>query len=199
MSDIYTHNGWIGTPCTSDFDSKWGIIIATDMFDARSAKNIGEAARLTIAANKSYFISPKESKFGNRLYHASPGGSAHCVYGMLSYLQKGATRNKENYHSKLRDRVRTLLSVARRRASSFDLTVDQMLPRFERGLCEATGIPFEMTGARNPFSPSLDQKVPSAGYTAENVQVVCLIYNQMKSDFSDHDVQRFIDHLKITN
>ena len=199
MSDIYTHKGWIGEPYASDFDSKWGIIAATDIMDARNTKSIGEAAKATLAANKTYFIAPKESKLGNRLYHTSPGGSAHCVYAMLGYLEKGAAVNKENYHSKLRDRVRTLLSVARRRASSFDLTVDQMLPRFEQGLCEATGIPFEMTGARNPFSPSLDQKVPGAGYTIENVQVVCLIYNQMKSDFSDHDVQRFIDQLKATN
>src|SRR5579872_2900815 len=73
-----------------------------------------------------------------------------------------------------------------------NLTKEWILERLERGVCEVTGLPFDLskTGTRqNPFAPSLDRKNPHAGYTTDNVQVVVWIYNA-KQNFTHDDVLR---------
>ena len=40
---------------------------------------------------------------------------------------------------------------------------------------------------RNPYNVSVDQINPSGGYTKDNIQLVCMCVNQLKSDF-DMDV-----------
>lgn len=64
----------------------------------------------------------------------------------------------------------------------FDLTRAWVQERLDRGVCEATGIPFELdvVGQRNahPFAPSIDRRDFSLGYTMDNCQVVVYIHNQ---------------------
>ena len=81
----------------------------------------------------------------------------------------------------------------RRRKAPFDLTPDWVHKRLLAGVCEASGIPFELTdiGAKHPFQPSLDQISPGRGDTTNNVRVTCLIYNYAKSTFRHEDVVRF--------
>jgi hypothetical protein len=55
--------------------------------------------------------------------------------------------------------------------------------------CEVTGIPF--TDESGPFARSLDQRVPGAGYTKDNVDLVIRIYNLAKSVFGPEDVEKF--------
>jgi hypothetical protein len=55
--------------------------------------------------------------------------------------------------------------------------------------CEVTGVPF--TDESGPFARSLDQRVPGAGYTKDNVDLVVRIYNLAKSVFSPEDVEKF--------
>lgn len=49
------------------------------------------------------------------------------------------------------------------------------------GKCEVTGIPFDLTpakdGVRRAFAPSLDRKDSSAGYELSNVRFVCVAVN----------------------
>lgn len=66
------------------------------------------------------------------------------------------------------------------------------------GVCEVTGIPFDLsfqttstTHAKNPWVPSID-RIDSAGvYSMKNVQIVVYMYNVCKSEFSHFDVVRF--------
>jgi hypothetical protein len=69
------------------------------------------------------------------------------------------------------------------------------------GKCEKTGIPFDITREnrhykRRPFTPSPDRIDNTKGYEPENVQWVVFMYNLMKNNFDDGDVDKFIDSLK---
>ena len=91
-------------------------------------------------------------------------------------------------------RSRTLVAGAKSRASSrgndFDLTAEWVENKLRDGKCEITGIPFHIKEYSrrseykrvHPHSPSLDQIVPSGGYTMDNVQVVCDQVNKFKGD-----------------
>ena len=82
---------------------------------------------------------------------------------------------------------------ARRRASSrgipFDIDMDWLLAEAEsQGFrCGLTGIPFyakhKSKCAKNPFAPSMDQILPSGGYTKSNVRLVVFAINAMMMDW----------------
>lgn len=59
--------------------------------------------------------------------------------------------------------------------------------------CAQSGLELHLTcpdtgDSRNPWSPSLDRKDRTQGYTPENVQIVCMMYNVAKASFSDDHV-----------
>lgn len=93
-------------------------------------------------------------------------------------------------------KVGRLLHSVRTRCSEkglpFDLTEDWVLEKFRRGVCEASGLPlnlFDSAGVgERPWGPSLDRIDPSRGYTTDNVQLVCWIYNRAKGAGSHTDV-----------
>lgn len=73
------------------------------------------------------------------------------------------------------------------------VTIDEVwvMERIEKGVCEVTGLPLKLKcegGRRSPYTPSIDQKIPGMGYTQENSQLVCWIYNIAKCDWSHDDV-----------
>jgi hypothetical protein len=123
------------------------------------------------------------------------------VYGLLEYNRDHARAALNGYQNSLRDRVQILLRVVKGRAKkkgiAFDLDASDILQRFEKGVCERTGLPLDLKSGtikhRSPFGPSLDQIVPGAGYTKDNVQVVCLLYNLIKSNFEESDVARVLE------
>jgi len=67
--------------------------------------------------------------------------------------------------------------------------------------CARTGISFVLNdtgrqvGARSPWSASIDQINPSEGYTKDNVQLVCLMYNMCKNTWTDKEVKYFAQQL----
>lgn len=73
----------------------------------------------------------------------------------------------------------------------FDVTVEWIEERIVAGVCEATGIPFDLSergGKWAPFSPSVDRIDSSKAYTMDNCRVVCLVFNMAHNQFSDEDV-----------
>lgn len=99
-------------------------------------------------------------------------------------------------------RCSSLLGAARGRADKsgipFTITHEWLLKKVEAGKCEVTGIPLDLTarslgsGHRPPFGPSLDQILPNIGYTPENTQLVCWMYNSAKGTHSHTDVLTFV-------
>ena len=55
----------------------------------------------------------------------------------------------------------------------------------QNGFCAISGIPMTLNvdKGRNPYNVSVDQINPSGGYTKDNIQLVCMCVNQLKSDF----------------
>ena len=105
-----------------------------------------------------------------------------------------AKLSKLRLQSSLSAKIRSAANTARHKAKlkgmKCDITAD-----FVEGLmnrhdckCHITLIPFETTG---PFVPSIDRIDSSRGYTKDNIQVVCWIYNRCKADNTHEDVIKF--------
>ena len=101
-------------------------------------------------------------------------------------------------------RATELRSNGRKRSAKlglpFDLEFDWLLSILEEGVCQVTGIPFELSGGKvhkgnRPFTPSLDRTDPTKGYTMDNVKVVCWIYNGAKGVGTHEDVIKLAEAL----
>jgi hypothetical protein len=66
------------------------------------------------------------------------------------------------------------------------------------GKCEVTGLEFDHS-LRNkrtgPFAPSIDRKNPKVGYTDDNCQIVCWLYNRAKGDGNHAEVMMLVEAL----
>ena len=85
---------------------------------------------------------------------------------------------------------------ARDRAKSknrlFDISKEDLMDLWNKqeGKCAISKIPmtFNIDSGRNPYNISIDQINPSRGYTKDNIQLVCMCVNQLKSDFDMNTV-----------
>lgn len=87
---------------------------------------------------------------------------------------------------------------AKSRGITFELDKGWLRARIEENgfCCEKTGIQFEFVPEpRHPFQMSIDRIDSSDHYHAENVQIVCLLYNLAKQSASDEDVYVFAEAL----
>lgn len=95
-----------------------------------------------------------------------------------------------------------LVDSAKRRCAKrklpFDLAPADILPTLKFGLCEVTGLPFDMKKlrGRSPFTPSLDRKIPALGYVRENIQVVVWALNAMRGEWGDEILLQIADALR---
>jgi hypothetical protein len=135
------------------------------------------------------------------LPHASP--EAERAYRREQYRTRPKVHKARalRKYASPRSRSTYMLCTARRRALekglAFDLTHEWIYERVAKGVCEVTGIPFVLTGEgkNRPWSPSLDRIDPSQGYTRDNVQVVCWMYNAAKGVAGHEDVLKLAEAL----
>jgi hypothetical protein len=110
-----------------------------------------------------------------------------------------ALKNKERgikFYNSVRGRALTLLKSAQRRASKFsepiDIDLDFILEKLNLGICEVTGIYFDFESPKetmkNPYSPSIDRRDSTKGYTKDNTQIVIWQYNLMKGEISEKEL-----------
>ncbi len=109
--------------------------------------------------------------------------------------EAGAVYNRKHaaaYRQTPRGRAKLLVYFAERRAKdaglAFSLACEEIEKTLALGNCEATGLPFDMGPSlsrhrANPWSPSLDRRDSSKGYTPDNVQVVVAAYNYAKNEY----------------
>lgn len=122
---------------------------------------------------------PRSSFYAQRL--GSNGLSAEC-------RDCHNRRARASYRTKSRPRAKTLYqhaaTRARKKGLPFSITIDWVKDRIEAGVCQVTGIPFQLTltGQRNLYGPSLDRTDPQQGYTPENTRVVLFGYNALKNE-----------------
>lgn len=110
--------------------------------------------------------------------------------------------NNEKYNS---ERYKKLWMAARTRANKqnleFSLDIDKIKIAIDIGICEITGIKFNVSDERHgAFSPSIDRINNSLGYTNENCKIVCWCFNAGKNHFNInnfiHVCQKVIENKK---
>lgn len=85
---------------------------------------------------------------------------------------------------------------SKKNSYAFDLDYEWVMKRILTGKCSITGIDFDYSNASYsvtaPFKPSIDRIDNTKGYTKDNCQVVCYIYNRAKGDYRTEDLERMI-------
>jgi hypothetical protein len=97
---------------------------------------------------------------------------------------------------RLRRRAMALIATARTRAKKrgleFDLSAhaDELQARIDCGLCELTGMPFDLSPGRKFNSPSFDRINPKKGYIFSNVRVVLNLVNVALGDWGEETLRK---------
>jgi len=108
-----------------------------------------------------------------------------------------------NSENALKVRAQRLHGNAQKRAKAngwpeLDFSSTWLEEKILAGVCEATGIPFDLNTvfsntvhAKNPWVPSIDRIDSSKPYLKNNVHVVVYMYNVCKAEFLHEDVVKF--------
>jgi hypothetical protein len=75
-------------------------------------------------------------------------------------------------------------TFAKKNGLEFDITLEWMDSKI-RGVCELSGIKFDMSVKRGPNSPSIDRIDPKGPYTMENCRMVIWFLNRAKSNYDE--------------
>lgn len=83
----------------------------------------------------------------------------------------------------------------------FDWTFLKGLWELQKGKCAISGVQmtYEMFGGRIFTNVSVDRIDPCEGYNKENIQLVCMAVNQMKSDMSLEELLYFCEQIINNN
>ena len=119
------------------------------------------------------------------------------------YSKERALKNPIKYKAAML--YNAALNRAKKNNLSFQLTIDWIESKLNKGKCEATGIDFDMScyndkiHEKNPYSPSLDRIDPNKGYTENNTQVVLTNYNMFKCTARKEDTIKIARALLMYN
>ena len=151
--------------------------------------------------DKKYHQSEKWKEY-DRKYHHSEKSKKRDREHKRSTEGKAQTRR---YRQTLDGRIQHLFNGARQRAKRHNIpfTITREILRQKliecNNKCEITGgtldYSFRNDVHQNPFAPSLDQRIPRAGYTPENTQIVACWYNRMKGDLTDGEAKIILKNI----
>lgn len=115
----------------------------------------------------------------------------------------------EKFYNSVEGRARTLFNNAKKSSKkhghTFNLTLEKLIKTIESGVCQVTGVSFEMNNdfrkmyKKNPLSPSIDRIDPMKGYTDENTRIVIWWYNMAKGELSDLTMKDFCSKVTHAN
>jgi hypothetical protein len=75
--------------------------------------------------------------------------------------------------------------AAKERGVKFDLTVEWLRNRYDAGICELSGLPFDFSQKRGPNSPSVDRRDPKGDYTQANCRMILWSINRALSNLGE--------------
>ena len=151
---------------------------------------------------------------GPRIWkHAKADGKSWRQYCSKCHSSNSAAARKKRivaYNAQIAERRRTEPMFrayevwngakwrAKGRGIEFSLSRERVEKAILSGVCEVTGLPFDLRlkGKRlGALSPSIDRIDQRLGYTEENSQVVCWLYNRAKGDGTHSDVLMLVEAL----
>lgn len=113
-----------------------------------------------------------------------------CKYNQ-HLKRREANRGKKDLDRLLLERWHGVKDRAKRTGYivDFDWTYLKELWIKQNGMCAISGIEmtYAMNNGRTPTNLSVDKKRCKDGYSKDNIQLVCMAINQMKSDLSKQD------------
>jgi hypothetical protein len=139
----------------------------------------------------------KESKEDVEFYKHSGRDSGLSAWCKSCSKVVAKTRQQSNYfreHQRTYRRthraaklIGTIRSRARSRSMEFDLDgfVQEIQSRIDTGVCEMSGVRFDIDATRSFNSPSIDRIDSSKGYVFSNIRVVCLAMNVALNDWGE--------------
>jgi len=92
-----------------------------------------------------------------------------------------------NIFVNLDNKLMGLKKRAKRKKIKFNLDKEWLKEKETIEKCEATGIKFDTTMEPyvNPFYPTIDRIDSKKGYTKDNCQIVCNMFNVAKGEFDE--------------
>jgi hypothetical protein len=100
-----------------------------------------------------------------------------------------ATKRKYREQSRARYIVQAVRGEAKQKGVKFDISVDWVARRLERGVCELSGLPFsdELRDI-----PSIDRRIPDGDYVEENCRLILFGLNSLLRRSGDAGVPRAV-------
>lgn len=89
---------------------------------------------------------------------------------------------KNNMPSLIWSRIK---KAAKNHQVDFDLTKEWIKERLDGGVCEMSGIAFDMEGKRTINSPSVDRIIPGGPYTKDNCRIILWAINRALSNVGE--------------
>ena len=106
----------------------------------------------------------------------------------LSKLNKLNYSNEQKLHHILLSRLLGAKQRATKKNIEFDITLEDLVDIYnkQKGLCAITGLKMthDVLNGRTYTNMSLDRIDSQKGYIKDNIQLVCMVVNQMKSDLT---------------
>jgi hypothetical protein len=162
----------------------------------------GPSGRVPVLANPSQWRENEGEQMTLDIFGPNGSGlSANAIHRLslanrshhrpLSALQERERDREYQRVYRYRHRAKDLIRHARFRSQKknipFDLDqhIREIQNRIDQGICEITGLPFNLEGGRTWDSPSLDRINPEMGYTYQNIRVVCHAVNSAMGDWGE--------------
>jgi len=122
--------------------------------------------------------------------------------GAQAYSPRVSQTSGEVRYTRNSSRAKRAMIAAKSRSKTrglaFDLTYEWVEERFEKAVCEATGVPLnspryprhrdEKAAVAQDMDATLDRIDSSGGYTMDNTRVVSYRFNTMKNKWSDEEL-----------
>ena len=108
--------------------------------------------------------------------------------------KKHAFRVEHNLMYRMMRLLQQITARSKKKGIACDLDLTWLMKKAKQGICEVTGIKlnFSKKGKRaKAYGGSVDRKDSSKGYTKDNCQFVCWIYNRAKGSSSHELVIEF--------
>ena len=136
-----------------------------------------------------------QNRWGNKCKSCEAKAGIKRIEKLTPELRrKRYESNRKYFATSDRGKAIGMVNGSKQRARKFgwenNISADDVVDRITNGVCEKTGIKFRYEKSDKgitPFSPSLDRIDSLCGYTADNIQVVCSMYNIGKGAHSELD------------